>query len=306
MATPASTLAALLAFVRIVSAGSFAAAARQLGVTTSALSKTITRLERDHGVRLLHRTTHSISLTPEGERLLGPARQLLRQADDVAQLLDHSRDGGATGCVRISAPGPLIRSCLIPLLPAFQRDRPGIGLELKLDDATLDLAAAGIDIALRFGPSPGQPGLKSRRILRFPWLICASPSIVPDPARIVSPAHLDALPQIAFRHVSDGQIMPWRLRDPDSGREVRHAPKQHVIVEDLTAIAEMVAAGMGVAWLPDWCLTGPARPPATVELLPAWRGRPTDLHAVRLDSAIVPERIQIVLRELIGALATPS
>lgn len=163
MATPLSLQSVLniLYLVRVVDAGSFSEAARRSGATTSAMSKAVTRLEHAHGVKLLHRTTHAISLTPDGEKLIEVARDLLREAEQLQGILDHTGGGGAGGRVRLSAPGPFIRACLSPRLPALLHAHPRIELDLKVDDVQLDLAAEGVDVAIRFGTLDGQPGLVS-------------------------------------------------------------------------------------------------------------------------------------------------
>ena len=170
MSTPAGyqRLVNLLHFARVVEAGSFAEAARRAGTTTSALSKAVSRFERQHGVRLLHRSTHSLSLTDEGERLLEGARDLLREVEQLEAALDHAAANGAGGRIRLGAPAPLIRACLARQVPTLLRASPGIDLDLKVDDGTLDLAAGSIDVAIRFGALTGQPGLVATPLGRLP------------------------------------------------------------------------------------------------------------------------------------------
>ncbi len=163
----AQSLPNLLHLVRVIDAGSFAEAARRMGTSTSAMSKAVTRFEQAHGIKLLHRTTHSISLTPDGEKLIEGARQLFAETEQLQAMLDRAGNGSAAGRVRMSAPGPFIRACLSPQLPALLRANPKNELDLKVDDAQLDLAAEGIDIAIRLGSCDGQPGLVARRLLTF-------------------------------------------------------------------------------------------------------------------------------------------
>jgi DNA-binding transcriptional LysR family regulator len=131
MATPRNhqQLLNLLQFVRIVEAGSFAEAARRAGTSTSAMSKAIARFEQTRGVKLLHRTTHAISLTHDGERLLEGARDLLRQAEQLSVMLDEAT-GGEAGRVRLAAPGAFLRACIAPKLPAILTVNSALELEL--------------------------------------------------------------------------------------------------------------------------------------------------------------------------------
>ena len=302
MATPLplQSLLNILHLVRVMDAGSFAEAARRSGTTTSALSKAVTRLEQAHGIKLMHRTTHAISLTPDGEKLIEGARHLLREAEQLQGMLDRT-GGGVAGRVRLSAPGPLIRACLSPQLPALLRAHPRIELDLKVDDAQLDLAAEGIDIAIRIGSSDGQPGLVTRKLMSFPWVLCASPSYLQAMGGLASPADLARHHQIGFRDAGSGQLMTWQFTDPDGGGVVRHVPRNRLVVEDMTTIWAMVASGLGTAWLPAWCGLDDLRAGRVVELLRDWRAPETTIHAALLDRRLIPQRARRVLDGLADA-----
>ena len=289
--------------VRVVDAGSFSEAARRSGATTSAMSKAVTRLERAHGVKLLHRTTHAISLTPDGEKLIEGARHLLREAEQLQGMLDRTGGGAAAGRVRLSAPGPFIRACLSPQLPALLRAHPRIELDLKVDDAQLDLAAEGVDIAVRIGSSDGQPGLVTRKLMTFPWILCAGPHYLEVMGGPSSPAELHDHHQIGFRDAGSGQLMTWQFSDPNGVGDnvIRHVPRNRLVVEDMTTIWAMVACGLGLAWLPAWCGLDDLRTGAVVELLPEWRAPPTAIHAALLDRRLIPQRTRGVLDSLVDA-----
>lgn len=300
MSTPPAfqRLINLLHFARVAEAGSFAEAARRAGTTTSALSKAVSRFERAHGVRLLNRTTHAISLTPEGERLLDGARDLLHEAERLESTLDSAAASGVGGRVRLSAPAPLIGSALARQLPALLRSNPNIELEIKADDGTLDLAAEGIDIALRFGALPEQSGLVATPLGSFPWLLCATPRYVEIVGAPRSPRELDAHKQIGFRNPVTGLLMPWSFSDPVDGTLVRHLPRPRLVVEDLAGIWSLMRLGLGLAWLPAWIGLADIREGRVVEVLSDWRAPETPMHAVRLDRRQTPRRVASVLGEL--------
>ncbi len=305
MATPLSlqSLLNILHLVRVMDAGSFSEAARRSGTTTSALSKAVTRLEQAHGVKLMHRTTHAISLTPDGEKLIEGARHLLREAEQLQGMLDRT-GGGTAGRVRLSAPGPFIRACLSPQLPALLRAHPRIELDLKVDDAQLDLAAEGVDIAIRMGASDGQPGLVTRKLMSFPWILCAAPRYLEAMGDLLSPFDLHEHHQIGFRDAGSGQLMPWHFTDPNSGGSVRHVPRNRLVVEDMTTIWAMVASGLGTAWLPAWCGLDDLRAGRVVELLRNWRGPETAVHTAMLDRRLIPQRTRGVLDSLADKAVT--
>lgn len=299
MATPLSfqSLLNILHLVRVVDAGSFSEAARRSGTTTSALSKAVTRLEQAHGVKLLHRTTHAISLTPDGEKLMEGARHLLREAEQLQGMLDQT-GGGAAGRVRLCAPGPFIRACLAPQLPALLRAHPRIELDLKVDDSQIDLAAEGVDIAVRIGSSDGQPGLVTRKLMSFPWLLCAAPRYLEAMGGLSSPADLGDHHQIGFRDAASGQLMPWQFTDPENGASMRYVPRNRLVVEDMTTIWAMVVSGLGIAWLPAWCGLDDLRAGRVLELLQDWRAPETAIHAALLDRRLTPQRTRGVLDSL--------
>ncbi|WP_126975642.1 LysR family transcriptional regulator [Frigidibacter oleivorans] len=300
MSTPPNfqRLINLLHFARVADAGSFAEAARRAGTTTSAMSKAVSRFEQAQGIRLLNRTTHAISLTPEGERLLEGARELLREAERLEAVLDHASASGAGGRIRLSAPAPLIRARLAPQIPALLRANPDIELELKVDNGTLDLAAEGIDIAIRLGSLAGQPNLIATRLSSFPWVLCATPRYVELMGAPGSPADLAAHHQIGYRDPGSGRLQAWQFVNPADGAPVQLLPRPRIVVEDLSAIWAMMRLGLGLAWVPAWIGLGPLREGRVVELLRAWRVGETAIHAVRLERQHTPARIRSLLRGL--------
>ena len=305
MSTPLGyqRLANLLHFAQVVEAGSFAEAARRAGSSTSALSKSVSRFERQHGVRLLHRTTHAISLTPEGERLLEGARVLLGAADRLDAMLDRTAAGTEGGRIRLSAPAALIRARLARQVPDLLRAHPGIDLDLRNDDAAPDLAADGIDVAIRFGAFEGQPGLVTTPLGSFPWVLCATPRYVEVMGAPSMPASLDAHKQIGFRDPASGRLMPWQFTDPESGEATRIVPRDRLVVGDMSAAWQMMRQGLGIAWLPAWVGLADLRDGRAVELLAGWRVAETPIKAVRLERRQTPRRVRTFLDGLVAAAA---
>ena len=215
----------------------------------------------------------------------------------------HARPdgGGDAGRVRLSAPGLFIRACLSPGPPALLRAHPRIQLDLKVDDARLDFAAEEIDLAIRFGASDGRPGLVTRKLMNFPWVLCASPSYLGAMGGLETPADLARHHQIGFRDVGTGQLTTWRFTDPDGGGDVRHVPRNRLVVEDMTTIRAMMAGGLGTAWLPAWCGLDDLRAGRVVELLRDWRASETTVHAGLPDQRLIPQRTRGVLDSLVEA-----
>ncbi|XLM20075.1 LysR family transcriptional regulator, partial [Chromobacterium piscinae] len=165
--------AAIPIFVAVVEAGSFSAAAERLGLTKSAVSKRVQQLEAGLNVRLLQRTTRSLSLTEAGERYYDRARgalALAREAEEVAAGLQ----GRPQGLLRIAVPMVFGRLHVSPLVAAFLRRYPDIQLDMAMDDRMVDLVEGGYDLAVRIGNLPGN-SMVARRIAPCRVVMCASP-----------------------------------------------------------------------------------------------------------------------------------
>jgi DNA-binding transcriptional LysR family regulator len=297
MSTPplSPSLLQLLWFVRIVEAGSFVEAARRAGATTSAMSKAVTRFEQKHGVRLLHRSTHSLSPTDEGDRLFSQGRYLLDSLEQVETSLAELGSQGAAGRVRITAPTAFARSCIMPELPTFLRAHPEINIEIQLGDEMADLATRGIDLAVRSGNLDGLPGHVSRKLYTFPWIACATPEYLKLHGAPETPADLTGHEQIGFRNKETGQIDNWRFMSPVDGKAVRYAPRSKYVFDDGAAAWSIVRAGFGIGWAPAWLGVDDLRNGNVVEVLRDWRIAEAPLSAVRLERRLIPARTQAVL-----------
>ena len=166
-------LADLAVFVEAAQAGSLAAAGRRLGVTPMAASRRLAALEAELSVRLVHRTTRSLSLTPEGEAFLPHAQAILDQEAEGRAAVRPAK-AGASGLLRITASVPFGRKIVTPMMASFLRDNPDLRAELLLTDGIVDIAAQGIDLALRIGPLRDST-LVARRLADNPRGLYASP-----------------------------------------------------------------------------------------------------------------------------------
>jgi DNA-binding transcriptional LysR family regulator len=176
----------------------------------------------------------------------------------------------------------------------YARRLPG-ALCAYRDDGTLDLAAEGVDVAIRFGSLAGHANLVPTKLGSFPWVLCATPRYVGIVGAPQSPADLGAHHQIGFRDPGTGRLMAWQFADPVNGAPLRHLPRPRIAVEDLSAIWSMMRLGLGLAWVPAWIGLGPLRDGLVVELLREWRVTETPIHAVRLERRHTPSRIRSLL-----------
>ncbi|RKH33751.1 LysR family transcriptional regulator [Corallococcus praedator] len=199
-------LAGLGAFVRTIESGSFSAAARALGVSPSAVSKTVARLEGRLGVLLLQRGTRTLQPTPEGLALFERGQRIVAELEAAQGELRESK--GPRGPLRITAPMDLGRYWLVPRLPAFLAAYPQVECELGLTDRFIDLVEERMDVGLRMGES-ADARLIRKRLGDSRAVICASPAYL---RRRGTPRKVADLQRHAcLAYLRDGQRVPWRL-----------------------------------------------------------------------------------------------
>jgi DNA-binding transcriptional LysR family regulator len=241
-------LQGLLAFVEAATAGSLSAAAQRLDVTPAAVSKNLARLEAQLGVRLLQRSTRSLTLTHEGERFLEAARGALRALDDaVADVSQAARS--PAGRVRMTVGAAFGRRWVLPALPRLLERHPELRIELDLDNRPVDLVASGHDIGI-FGGHVPDSSLVARPICRLPLVLVASPAYLRRAGVPASPADLAAHACIGVR-LSGGGVRPWffRPRGKPKGALDEMRPEARLTLDEPEAVVDPVLAGGGIAQL---------------------------------------------------------
>lgn len=252
------------AFVTVVERGSFSGAAEVLKLTPSAVSKLVGRLEDRLGVRLVHRTTRRLSLTPEGETYHVRARDILAT---VADAENEVSDAGRRprGRLRVNVGTAFALHELAPALPEFLARYPEVDVDLAVTDRMVDLLAEHADIAIRTG-AVTDPSLVARKIRDMGRSIAAAPAYLTRrgaPARPEQLLHHDCIVMS-----SQSGAHRWPFRD---GVEVRLADvRDRIVVDDAEAALQLALAGGGIVRLGDVLLGKPLREGALVALLGDW------------------------------------
>jgi len=280
------SFAQLRCFVAVVDAGTLAEAGRRLGMATASVSKAIARLEEAAGAKLIHRSTHALSLTEDGERLIGPAREAIRAAG-VFQQSAVSR--APSGWVRISAPVALTRDVLAPLLADFMRSHPEIRLDLRASNELVDLARDGIDLAIRSGPLARVPGHLQTTWFKFPWVVCASPKYLEGSSEPKRPDDLREHALIGYRNQRTGQVRPWTFRRKQ--QTIQIAPNPTSIFDDGASAWKAAVSGAGIVSAPLWLAADDLRAGRVVELLREWRDVDTVVSFLRRDPSARVNRV---------------
>jgi DNA-binding transcriptional LysR family regulator len=236
----------MLSFVQAADHGSFAAAARNLGISPAAVGKNVAGLEGALGVRLMNRSTRSLQLTSEGRAFVERAREAINALDIAIDTVAAQRAEPA-GRVRISTSSALGRSYLIPLLPGLIARYPGIVPEMDFEDRRVDLVQAGYDLALRAG-NIDDSSLVSRHICNLLTVLVASPAYLKKYGAPKRPEDLKEHRLIALRYLN-GSTARWHFRKSLNSAEVFEMPPEPaaLILSEPQAAADAAVAGIGIA-----------------------------------------------------------
>lgn len=235
---------AILSFIQVAEEGSFAAAARMLGISAAAVSKNVSSLEKALGVRLLNRTTRTLSLTAEGQTFLERARigvDALNAAVDAVSA--HKIE--PSGCVRIATSGSFGREQLMPVLPELLERHPALSIEIDFDDRKIDFINEGYDLALR-GGTIADSSLISRPICRLNMVIVAAPQYLERYGIPTNPEQLLHHKLISRRFLS-GVISKWAFGLPDGDIDSFEPQRPVMTVSAPEALVQAALAGIGIA-----------------------------------------------------------
>ncbi|WP_150659923.1 LysR family transcriptional regulator [Pandoraea sputorum] len=205
-------------FATLMKEGSMAAAAQQMGITPPAVSRRLAQLEHRLGVRLLHRTTRRISLTPEGDMYLQDGARILGELE----ALEHAVTGAQSsprGLLRLAATLGFGRTHIAPALSAFAREYPEVEVQLHLTDRPVNLVEQGFDAAIRFGDLPDSR-LTARQLMANARVLCASPAYLNASGEPAQPSDLAAHQCIVIRE-SDETYGTWHFRQADRQETVK-------------------------------------------------------------------------------------
>lgn len=248
MSIPMEGLGALNVFVQAAEARSFTVAGRQLGVSSSAVGKAVARLEDRLGVRLFHRSTRAITLTPEGSLFLERCRRIFSEMEAAELELSQTR-AHPSGVLRVSL--PLVGMLMMPTLSAFMRTWPAIELDLDFTDRLVDVIEEGFDAVIRTGDADDSR-LMTRTLGAFRYKLVGAPAYFAQHGVPLTPADLTNHRSLHHRYPSTGKLEEWFLLD-ESGTPVEDIPRAAVssAIEPLLFMAER---GLGIACLPDFAV----------------------------------------------------
>ncbi len=284
-------LQAMAAFAETVRHGSFAAAGRALGLSPSAVAKSVARLEADLGLRLLHRTTREVSLTSDGHEIYERCRRIVDEIDALRADAEGVR-GEPSGTLRLNAPVAWGKKVLVPLLARLAARHPRLALEVALSDRYVDIIKEGFDAVVRVGHLRDST-LVARTFGAQQIIACASPAYLARHGRPTAPDLLGRHRCLVFRMPSTGRVRPWDF--VVRGAPIAFTPASSATFNDGEALVAAAAADMGLIQVPDYMADDEMRAGRLVEVLKSSRPPPTPLSVVYASSRQVPPRLRAFL-----------
>ena len=286
------------AFVRAVELGGFSLAARDLGLTPSAISKLVTRLEDRLGVRLLNRTTRRLALTPEGEAYFQRAQRILSDIAEAENEVAQFR-AAPRGLLRINVGTAFGMHQLAPALPEFLARHPEMQVELTITDRLVDLIEEGADLGIRLGVL-GDSSLVARRICQVERVVCAAPDYLRRHGVPRKPDELKAHNCLSMTHAPG--LRRWPFATGDGVRHVEVGGNASASSAD--ALLQLALQGLGVIRLSDVIVGAAVRAGTLVPILEdLHHSEPLPLHAVHPQGRHRSPRVAAMVEFLVERFA---
>lgn len=278
---------ALETFAAVISEGSFSAAGRLLGLTPSAVSRAVDRIEDRLGVRLLLRSTRALTLTAEGQAYLGSARRILADLDEAEQSIADR--GAPRGRLRVSAAHSHGRLCIVPLLGEFAQLYPHIIVDISLSDRLVDIAAGQADVAIRFGPLADSP-LTARKLGENGRVIVASPAYLHRHGTPATPEDLHGHNCLNFNFRRAEPVWPFRK----DGRDYALSVRGTIEANNGETLGQLAADGVGITRVGQFSVEPELASGQLVAILEDYNpGDIETIHAVFLGGTNVPARVRV-------------
>jgi DNA-binding transcriptional LysR family regulator len=281
------SLGALNAFVRAAEARSFTDAGRQLGLSSSAIGKTVGRLEERLGVRLFHRTTRAIALTQEGQLFLDSCRRIFSEIDSVEAEFALTK-GAPVGKLRVSL--PLVATLMMPTLSGFMRAYPEIELSMEFTDTPVDIVDAGYDVVLIIGEAKDSQ-LMARSLGRFSYRIVGAPAYFARAGLPLTPDDLITHACLHRKCLMTGKLERWRFATrPTAGVPALPMAAAASTVMPLISLVEL---GFGIACVPDFAVQRQLLDGSLVEVLEDYMDHTDTIRAVWPSSRFIRPKLRV-------------
>ena len=267
---------ALKVFCTVVETGGFSKAADKLGISTPSVTNQIAALETHFNVKLLNRTTRSMSVTDEGRSCYEQALQLL---DDMRELEANLQNSNLNprGSLRVDMPSIVSRLFIAPALPQFLAAYPDITLKMTAGDRMIDMIEEGVDVLIRIGQLQNS-SLIAKTIARTQYLCCAAPDFLQQHGRPETPDDLSRFTCLNFLYPKSRQVRPWVFQK--DGAAFSQTPQGVLAMDHVESLIEAAKAGCGIVQHLSVSLMEPLRTGALEVVLPEWSAPGPDVSVL--------------------------
>ncbi|CAB3788422.1 HTH-type transcriptional regulator DmlR [Paraburkholderia caffeinitolerans] len=284
-------IAAMTAFVRVVEAGTFTKAADTLDMPNATLTRLIQKLEEDLQVRLLHRTTRSVTVTPEGAIYYERVVRLLADLAEIESSTTHAR-AKPSGKIRVDTAAAIGTLVLMPALAGFYDAYPDVEIELDIGNRRTDLIAEGIDCAIRAGEVDEQ-SLVARQIGSFGFTTCATPALLAAHGTPASPEQLRDLPTLGMIPSRGGRSLPFQFSD--DGKRNDLALDHRLVVNDTNAYLAAGHASLGIIQAPSYSVRDAVAAGTLVPILEEWQPRPNPIYVIYAPNRYLSAKVRVFI-----------
>lgn len=290
----------IIVFTKVVETKSFTGAADALGLPKSTVSRKLAQLEERLGVRLVQRTTRKLALTEIGEAYYERCARIVADIQSAEQVVTDMQ-ATPRGRLRLTASVDFSTRWLGGIVADFLAAHPDINIELEATDRIVDLIEEGFDLAVRFGPLP-ESTLIARRLTALSLVLCASPEYLAKRGTPKTIDELDEHDHVLFTPSSRNQS--WTLVGPgdatyEFGRPARFASN------NFGSVIEVARAAGGISLISEFMISTEIKSGTLVPVLPEWRTRPSEAHAVYAARQNMPPRLTLFLDHLVKSLNPP-
>jgi|SRR5690606_10015670 DNA-binding transcriptional LysR family regulator len=292
---------AMQAFARVVETGSFTKAAETLHMSKTTVTQLVQQLEARLRVKLLHRTTRKVNVTPDGVAYYERVLRLLADMDDAETSLSGAV-ASPRGRLRVDVPSPFASMILVPALPAFQAKYPDIQLHLGVSDRVVDLIDENVDCVVRGGEITNQ-SLVARHAADLPLAVYAAPSYLLRAGHPDHPTELE-LPQhhiVGFAWSRARRVFPRTLRRDGESIDVQGRPA--LVVDDGNAYLSAGLAGIGALWLPSYMAQAHVARGELVPLFTDWQLDPMPMYIAFPQNRHVSAKLRVFIDWLVELMA---
>lgn len=286
----------IVSFASAARHASFASAARELGLSPSAVAKNIARLEAQLGMRLFHRTTRQVTLSQDGEDIYSRCQRILEDVESLEGAAAQARSG-LRGTLRIDMPVTYGRQVVQPVLMELMTLHPALKVDARFSDQVVDIVKEGLDAAVRIGPL-ADSGLVGRMFDQQFLSIYASPAYLKRHGKPDAPDDLAKHHCLLFRLPTSGRDRAWQFRA--GKRDFSLMPEGGVRLGEGEALVQAAAAGLGIVQAPTYLADLQVKRGKLVEILEKYRPPPLPISLVYPSHRHIPLRVRALADALVA------